>query len=256
MKLIRVLSLLFVISCKEATVKNYVTIRKGDVIIKGDITKDTVFNDTIYFYNLRGDLISQKFYKNGSREGVSTDFYLSGIPMSISSYKNGLKNGPNFFYDSSGRCLYQDFYYYGLGVGPVIYFNNTNGTPKRYFFISLDNKTLFHINYENWIGINNEIATNLINFTGNVQRRDSLREMSIFLYLINPPKISLLYSILKKKKNDDENNFVEVEKIPNNNYFEQIVLPVLREDEQYVVSVNIYDSILNKKAVVYKDVER
>jgi hypothetical protein len=242
--------LISLFSCKEDKNEKIVTIQKGDTILKGHITNDTLYNDTIKYYNLNNDLISVKVFKNGKEDGVSTDFYPNGKTMVTTSYSNGKKNGYNIYYDSLGQPFYKDFYYYDLIVGPICYFDK-QGNPKRYFFSNLQNENLLHIDYEKWDGIK-EIYSNCINFTFNNIKLDTTKEIILFLYLVNPPKFSFKYSIFKKKKVSDD-GFVEIEKIKSDLPFAQITLPILPSDEHYSVGLSIYDSLLKKQSIIYKD---
>lgn len=249
MKIFFPLLFITIFSCKETRMQNIVTIRRSDTIITGNILGDTLFNDTIKYYSLNEKLISSKVFKNGIQEGLSTDFYPNGNPHHSSSYVNGITNGYSFYFDSSGNLIYKDYSYYGLTVGPIIFFNK--GEPKRYFFSSLQNEDLISINYQEWKGVK-EVFSGCINFTKNFQKRDSTRELSLFLYLINPPKFSFKYTVFKKKKKD-ETGFTEVKKINSMFPFTQISLPILPEDDHYVIGLNIYDSIIGKQTIVYKD---
>lgn len=249
MKIYILLIFVIIFSCNEIKKQNLVTIRKLDTIIIGNIIGDTLFNDTIKYYNLDDKLVSYKIFKNGRQEGLSTDFYPNGNPHYITSYTNGIKNGYSFYFDSSGNLMYKDYYYYGLIAGPIIFFNK--GEPKRYFFSNLQNEDLISINYEEWKGVK-EVFMNCINFTKNFQKRDSTRELSLFLYLINPPKFTFKYTIFKKKKND-ETGFTEVETISTALPFAQISLPMLPKDDHYVIGLNVYDSIIGKQTKIYKD---
>lgn len=240
----------FLFSCHDKTKKNIVTIRKDNVIIKGNIINDTLFNDTILYYNLNNNLISKRFFRDGKEEGMSIEYYLNKSPMIITSYSNGLKNGYNTYYDSSGKRFYKDFYYYGLIVGPTIFLDKKEN-PERFFFMNLQNQTLLDIDYKNWHGIK-DVHSKCINFISNFQKRDSMKEISLLLYLIEPPKFSFTYTILKKKK-ISENDFLEVEKIKSELPFINTFLPVLPNDENYSIGLNIYDSILNKETIIYED---
>ena len=90
-------------------------------------------------------------------------------------------------------------------------YRNKDGTPKRYFFSNLQNEDLFDLNYSSWNGIK-EVYSQCINFTVNTINRDSTKEVSLFLYLIDPPRFSFKYSILKKKK-EAADEFLEVQKL-------------------------------------------
>lgn len=238
-------------SCNENKGDGVVTIERDGMILKGNITSDTIFNDTINYYNLNHELISKKVFKENKQEGISTEYYLNGRPMMVTSYSDGLKNGYNSYFDStSGLCFYRDFYYYGLTMGPVQYFDPM-GNPKTYFFVNLENETLLHINYLKWNGIG-EVHQECINFTSNYQRTDSTKKVSILLYLMDPPKFSFSYSILKKKK-ESESDFVKVKNLSSNLPFINVLLPTLPPTEHYAIGLNIFDSLLNKETVIYKD---
>jgi antitoxin component YwqK of YwqJK toxin-antitoxin module len=237
-------------SCSDKTRNHIVTIKKGNEIIKGNIINDTLFNDTIWYYDLNDNLLRKRVFKDGKENGLSIEYYLNKKPMITTLYSNGLKNGYNTYYDSGGKYFYKDFYYYDLTVGPAIFFD-TNENPKRFYFMNLQNETLLDINYQDWHGIK-DVHSKCINFISNVQKRDSTKEISLLLYLINPPKFSFNYTVLKKKKKN-ENDFVEVKKIESKLPFINISLPILPNDENYTIGLNVYDSILNKETVIYDD---
>ncbi len=237
-------------SCTQTNKKNIIRIQKGDTILEGNITNDTLFNDTILYYDLNGKLIRSSVFKEGKQNGISTEYYLNGNPMKITNYLDGYKNGENFYFDSLGKYFYRDFYYFGLPTGPITFFD-LKGQPKTFYFTNLQNETLLQIDYQKWRGIK-EIYSNCINFTLHIAKEDSTRKIYLLLYLIEPPKFSFKYTIFKKKT-ASENDFVEVQKIKNDFPFKQISLSILPNDEIYSVGVDIYDSILNKQTIIYKD---
>lgn len=239
----------FLIACNGINSKHIVTIKRGDTIIRGNII-GSVFNDTILYYNLADDLIRQSFFKDGKEEGMSIDFYPNGFRKNITNFSNGLKNGYHFSYDSSGKCHYRDFYYYDLPVGPVEYFNK-DGSPKRYFFVSFENQTLLDIRYNEWNGAQ-DIVTQSIRCNSDFGKIDTTRAISVILYLMSPPKLSFDYSILIKKK-DSEINVKDAQMIKSDLPFINFALPILPDDEKYVIGLNIYDSLLSKKTVIYKE---
>jgi hypothetical protein len=138
-----------------------------------------------------------------------------------------------------------------LPVGAVVYFNQ-NEEPKSFFFITLENETLVNIDYNEWHGIE-RIVQDCIYYTAHVQIADTSKEVSLFLYLIEPPRMSFKYSILKKTKATTD--FTEVKDINSVNPFVNITLPILLKDENYSIKLDVYDSILNKRSIIYKDVD-
>jgi len=242
---------LFFIACKDKgpDPKHIVTIKRGLTRIKGDINGD-IFNDTILYYNLANDLIGKSYFKNGKEEGISTEFYRNGRPKSITNFSDGLQNGYNSYYDTTGKCYYRDFYYYGLNVGPIEYLTKDQA-PKRYFFVSFENKTLLDIRYNEWNGVK-DVSTKCINFKSNFERVDTAREIIVLLYLMAPPRLSFDYSIVKKQKGSGM-DFQQVRTVKSDLPFINIALPILQANEQYAIGLSIYDSLLNKRTVLYKD---
>ncbi len=242
---------LLLIACESKRDKIFLSLGKGDMVLEGYATKDSVFTDTVFYYDAERRLLRKDKVKDGQMDGISIDYYANQRPRTISYYTNGLKNGSNSYFDTLGRCYYRDFYYYDLPAGPILYFEN-NGRTKRYFFVNLQNETLVDIDYPTWEGMSS-IDTRCINFTSHVQRTDSTNKLFVLVYLMRPPKLSFEYSVVKKKK-EAEDNFTDVLKITNDFPFKNLVLPELPGDENYAVRLNVFDSLLNKQTVIFKEV--
>jgi len=243
---------IFLIACNNDDKRKFISVKKGQTVMKGVAIRDSIFDDTVFYYNEDDKLLRKELFENGKVNGISINYYENGNPMIVEYYANGLKNGLSIYFDSLGLIKYKGFYYYDLAVGPIIYFHEDQ-QPKRYFFTNLQNETLLDITYEGWKGVES-ILEKTINFTSNYQQRDSIDELSLLIYLINPPKFSFEYLILKKKKNL-ENDFSEVMKLSNDMPFKNLILEQLPLDENYTVGLTIYDSLQKRKVVVYKDVE-
>jgi hypothetical protein len=135
-------------------------------------------------------------------------------------------------------------------VGPIVFYK-TDGSPKSFHFADLQDQDLLLINYENWSGIK-DIVPHCINFVRNIQRVDTTRQVTLLLYLINPPKLSFRYSI-KKGKKDSISDFVDIEKVNCGLPFTTLTLPILPDDEEYKIVLDVYDSILSKKNIIVKN---
>ncbi|RYY90700.1 MAG: hypothetical protein EOO15_01565 [Chitinophagaceae bacterium] len=251
MKMYAVLSAILLISCQGKKEKIFLSVEKNGLVMEGFATKDSLFTDTVFYYDSSRRLLRKDKFENGRMNGVSVDYYSNGQPSSISYYTNGIKNGDNSYFDTSGNCDYKDYYYYDLSVGSIVYFNK-DGSPRRYFFVNLQNETLVDINYLAWSGVNS-IDTKCINFTTQVQRTGSVKKLFLFLYLLNPPRLSFRYSIIKKKRLS-ENEFTDVMEIENEFPFKKLILPEWEADESYAVRLNVFDSLLNRQAVIIKDI--
>lgn len=240
-----------IISCKNRPARIMTTLEKDGLTIKGYTIRDSIFDDTVYYFSDKNVLIRKDLFKEGKINGTSVDYSDDGKPKRISYYENGLLNGYNTYYDSSGKCYYKDFYYHNLIVGPIVYYTNDEG-PKRFFFVNLQNETLLDIDYKKWNGIH-EIVPKCINYVYNIQRRDSTNEYSLLLYIMNPPKLSFSYKILKIRKNDNS-SFAILEKFESDMPFSNITLPNLTDSFYYAIQLSVYDSILAKKTIINKEI--
>ena len=82
-----ILILSLICSCSK-TNKRRVLVE--DVYAEGDISKDTVFNGLIRFYDTSHNrLVMVASYKNGVLDGPRTDYYKSGRPETKIKYENG-----------------------------------------------------------------------------------------------------------------------------------------------------------------------
>ena len=108
--------LLTLFSCNK---KNKRRVIVDDVFAEGDITKDTVYNGTIKFYDTATNkLVMVANYKSGVLDGERIDYYINGNPKLKLNYENGKDNGELIIFDSSGNVFKKHNFYYGLRYGP------------------------------------------------------------------------------------------------------------------------------------------
>jgi hypothetical protein len=250
----RILTFLFIIyfynsSCSQ-TENNFLETEKDGITIKAKINKDSTFKDTVFYFNANGLLLSKSIYKGGLRNGDSTKFFINRNPESIFKFKDNLLNGYHYFYDSAtNKIKYCDYFYNDLSVGPIIFYDEYE-QPNKYFFAGFDNSTLLGINYDYWNGIDKNFITSLINYTGKKSLEDTNEVVSIFLYLIQPPKFSIKYSILKNSNYKDE----EILKINDSRPFINFNLPFPKSGENYIIQVDLFDSLKNKPVVIKRQI--
>lgn len=239
------------VSCKNNIDRKLRIIEKDGLTIKGYAIRDTIFDDTVYYYNSEDKLMRKELYANGKLNGFSEEFYNNGNIKSQTAYSNGLKNGANNYYNYFGKRIYSDNYYHDLAVGPVVYYD-TSGMAKRFYFISFDNKTLLDIDYTVWKGVS-DFVPKLVNYTYEIQQVDSVQQANIFLYIIKPPRFLTKYSLYKRnKKKDSDQTFIA--NLSSQQPFIDYSLPVLNEDYYYVLQLDIYDSIINKRSIINREV--
>ena len=188
-----ILIVALICSCSN-TNKNRVLVE--DVYAEGDISKDTVFNGLIRFYDTTHNrLVMVTSYKNGVLDGPRTDYYKNGRPETKINYENGKINGELIVYDTTGKITEKQNYYYDLVTGPSQSFKN--GKISNYAFYSLDNELLFTLDYDKPKKIekinNNSYFFWSINKYTTTTSPDPLNEL--FIYLPNPPLLNLRYSL-------------------------------------------------------------
>lgn len=240
----------YFIACVNKNNRTFTESNVDGFIVKGYKINDSLYDDTVCFYTSTGSLVRKEYYENGKLNGGSCTFYLNGVLKSETNFNNGRKLGVNNYFDSLGKKIYSDYYYYDIPVGPITYYN-PDGTPKRFFFASMDNQTLMDFEYSSWTGVE-KIARSLIYYTKEYEIADSIRDLSIFLYIIKPPKISTEYKIVRKNKKNTTDN-LDVLKAESIYHFKIFSLPELSPDYFYSMQVTVYDSILNKKTVIRKE---
>lgn len=190
------LILLAVYSCSDSDSPRRIIVDGS--IAEGDISKDSVYNGMINFYDSStGKLTQSVNYVNGIASGVRRDYYPNGKVRLESNYDNDKVNGEILFFDSTGNLVESQNRYYDLRVGPSIQYKAKN--VSQYYFYSFDNDELFDINYDSIDGKRiDELNGNSFFFwhVSPFHTSESDKELTdIFLYLPNPPKLNFLYSI-------------------------------------------------------------
>ncbi len=238
-------------SCNKKESRKFKTINNNGLTAKGYVINDSIFDDTVKYYDAKNNLVRKNFYRNGKIEGTSIEYYENGIPKIKTNYTAGYKNGYEFFFDSIGNCIYKGNYYFDLVAGPILLYG-PNETLNRYLFVNLQNETLLDIDYRTWNGIK-KIALECINYVSAFEKADTTGQLSLLLYLIRPPKFSFEYSIMKVNRNTETKVSV-IDNINSSNYFKDLTLPILPDSIYYSIRLTVFDSILNKKTILYKEI--
>lgn len=143
-RLYSIFLLFILLSCND---KDKQRVLVDDVFAEGNITKDTVFNGIIKFYDTATNkLVMTANYKSGILDGERIDYYDNGNLNSKLNYKDGKTNGELTIFDSAGNIFKKQNFYYDLRVGPSLTYKK--GKPSQYYFYSLENKELLHIEYD------------------------------------------------------------------------------------------------------------
>lgn len=71
--------LLTVIGCSnKSEQRKYKIIEKDGLTVKGYVINDTLFDDTVYYYNSENIVVRKEVYVNGKISGLSEGFYDNG----------------------------------------------------------------------------------------------------------------------------------------------------------------------------------
>lgn len=189
------LLILSIYSCNSIKDKR---IRVDDVFAEGKISKDTIYDGLIKFYDTATKKLVQTInYKSGVADGDRIDYHLNGKIKALLHYENGKINGKTKIFDTSGNLLAAQNIYYDLRVGPSIEYKDKQ--VKQYYFYSFENETLLHISYDS---IEGKTITQLNDTSFFFWHLDNYKtfesdsfKTDLFLYLPNPPKLNFKYSL-------------------------------------------------------------
>ena len=181
------------VSCEKTKIKR---LKVENLIAEGEISKDTVYNGFIKFYDAStNNLVETAIYKSGELNGLRILYYPNGKTRISTKYSNGKSNGETKVFDTTGNIVETQNSYYNLRVGQSLQYKK--GQVSQYHFYSLENKELLHIDYDSIQGKRVE-QLNDSNFffwhLDNYITSESKHEKTeLFLYLPNPQKLNFKY---------------------------------------------------------------
>ena len=164
-----------------------------DEYAEGNISKDSIFNGLIRFYDTATNkLTKEAYYRNDTLDGKRTDYYSNGRINYQGFYKDGLAHGIAQFYDSAGVLTQEQSMYYGLKVGPIVIYENdslssftfndlNNNTLVLFDYDTIQNKAIQKINDNDWF---------FWHFIYHVDAVD------LFVYTPYPPRFNFKYSLV------------------------------------------------------------
>lgn len=190
---------IFLISCDGDKKQS---IKIGDELAEGFITKDTVFDGLIKFYDINSHKLKRQcVYSNGVENGEQINYYKNGKIADKIFYENGKLNGFATVFDSSGNILNKDFFYYDIKVGPSIDFSNNR--VSKYWFYSLDGNLLFYLDYDSRLHSKRITDVQPDYFFYKIKDYSELTESGFssdqeqyFIYTPNPPDYNFRYSMV------------------------------------------------------------
>ncbi len=193
--LLSITFLILTFSCNNVKIKKVIV---DDVIAESEISNDTIYNGIIKFYDTATKkLVQTANYKAGVLDGNRIDYYSNGKIKVQLHYNDGKINGEVKEFDTTGNLKQTQNLYFDLRAGSTIEYKNKQ--VSQYYFYSLENKELLHIDYDSIQGKKIEQLNNTNFFFYHFDRYSiSDSESSnkdLFLYIPNPPKLNFNYSV-------------------------------------------------------------
>jgi hypothetical protein len=211
-------------------------INKNGFTLEGQISKDSILNGPILFYDSNNVMVAKISYVNSIKEGPSINYYPNGKEKDDIEFRQGKENGYHTVYDSAGNIAYRDYYFHGVQFGPLYFYQNNK--CKEYYFTSFENETLLYLNYDS-LSQTNQNGDDYFHMRVTNALQDDKTKLYLFLYLLNPPSKSFNYNICIEDSLDNINN---IRKMPSDKIFFQTYLDTLSNGNHYCISLNVYDS--------------
>ncbi len=251
----RIIYLIFLLLPKCSS-DNFQTITKGDYIVEGNITKDSIYNGLIKSYN-KGTkkLFSECGYANGIKNGEYKQFNENGTLIENLFYKDGKEYGIAKIYGDDGIIYSQDYYFYGLRVGNSLKYKNN--LLKTYSFISLENTVLMQFDYDSLRGHHlPDLIKNLYFYT-RTEYSESVADtfqtkIEYFLYTPNPPMQEFIYSLVKVDQSKKVLSTVQI--FDNNQPWSKFDVDFNLDSPNslYALKLRIIDTINNNNATLIR----
>ena len=217
-------------------------VKVDDVIAEGNISKDTIYNGLIKFYDTATkQLVMTANYKDGILDGDRIDYYSTGKRKLQLHYQCGKINGEVKLFDSTGEVTLSQNIYFDLRVGSSIEYRNKQ--IGQYYFYSLENNELLHINYDSAKGKKieqlNDTSFFFWHYNDRVSSDLNVPKTELFIYLPNPPKFNFEYSLCIINHQYDIRQTIKV--FSQDKSWEVIDLDysMLREGESFAIKLTV-----------------
>lgn len=228
-------------ACNQKKVKK---IRLDEFIVEGDIKfigKDTLFADTIKYFNEEGKLVFKSNYVNNKLEGLSLEFYPNGIIKSEASYLSNELHGIAKNYDSMGNLVNSANFFHGLQAGGQM--DYIGQFDSLYTFSSLESYRLYNSEYQNDSTCIEDGHT--LNYSVSPVNENGTMKYQVFVYVVEPPHKKLTYKIFDKNLVSGDSTLL-AESSGGDNFFFIVKLSEPKKGHKYFFSVSAYYPIQNK----------
>ncbi len=245
------LILLVVLGCVNQTR----TVRFYEYNVKGKISRDTLFDGPIKFYDTTTNLlVMERNYQKGKLQGRALNYYKNGNVSATCNYENDNINGELKLFDSAGILTKSQYYYHGIRMGSTNIYEKSK--PVKYIFFSLEAKPLVEINYDE---VKSKTITNLISsfFFFRVDEFSKANTSPIeaqgnelFIYTPNPPIFNFRYSLVLT---DSANKITKVLKdFKSDQPWSKTLLEGATSSEKYTIRLIVNDPLSGDDIIMYK----
>lgn len=237
-------------SCSENNSTRIKEQKKDSKILSGSFINDTTPHGTIKTFDSNGRSIAIENFYYGKLEGEAIYYYEKTGTIKIkTTFRGGIQSGFKYTFDSLGKLLSKANYYFGKEIGPDILYDSI-GNVSEYSFQNFENAILYYCYFEK---SKNKYTypsdTYLIHTTTELITINNKGKLYIFLYLLNPPKLSLQYRICTTDKND---SLITVKEILSDNFFYEYYLTLSNDQQKVAIVLDKYDSLTQKKSIIVK----
>lgn len=238
----------FFLSCKV----NRKEFFDGEYRIIGQTKQDSIWDGPMEFYDLLSNkLVAVRTYKDGLLSGPSVRYNDSGRIIDSANFIIGRQAGYNYVYNDAGQILQKKNFFYGRHIGDS--YTYKNGDVIEYTFENFENKILYYYSYDpktkEYYFADDDY---FLNSFSNEVTVDGVDGVTIFTYVIVPPKLRMKYRIYKY---DALNRVTDSCILPFNNFYFEKFFPVKSDKEIFEVHINKYDSVHKTETLIVNKIK-
>lgn len=206
-RIMKIILLIFIAlmlsSCSKE--RKYEKHQIGSFLIEGNFINDSTMDGKMKYFDASGTLVGVINYQNGIKQGPSLDYYSNGKIQDSVYFIMGLKEGFHYVYDSSGTLNYIDYYLKGHSLGPLFYYSN--GEIKKYYFTNFEKQPIYVCSYDSSGRIFDQKGEAIF-VTPLFPEVNNKVSLSVFAYLINPPKVNINYLLYMKDSISNKDSLI------------------------------------------------
>lgn len=244
-------SLVCLFSCTNTNLVQFKKVKKGLNTLSGKYINDTIPHGIIETFDALGHIVSKENYKYGVLDGEAVYYYKERGTIKVkANFVNGLQAGMKYAYDSSGNLINAVNYYFDKEIGSDFSYDSL-GMITEYSFQNFETDMLYYCYFDNkskkYVYPSDAYLIKAKTQIVLINNKDEM--LSIFLYLLNPPKLRLEYRICVSNEKD---SLLTVKQAPSDNFYYEYSLRLRDNKQKVAIVLDRYDSALQKKMIIIK----